>query len=416
MPGAADNENHAGLTGSIVVVLGVLMGASAFGIDVSLPALPAVADALSVSDRDAQLAVTWALAGYALAQIPIGLASDRYGRKRLALMCLAMFAVGGAGAASAPSIEVLWLFRLLQGFGVAGCPLLARAIVRDASSGDSAGRSLSSMSAILGVISATAPILGGFLLSLGGWRLPFAAIAVYGVLAWIALERLLPESRSSTAPSSSAVTQLRQSIAAFLREPSSIYAVLMFALVFAGFAALLTTGSTVTTRVFGFRPETFGFFFAAVVGPQVLGSLLSRWMSLRHGMAAVLAAGAAAVGIASLCLFIVGWLSNLGVLAVWLPVMLYGFGFGILMPSAVAVALEPLPNLAGFASALMGTLQVGAGSLSSALAAAFYSDSPRSMCWVMAISGVGVVACWWVGRTRWSPAAGQQRDRVVPRP
>ena len=392
----ADNDGGQGapnapIRASATLVLGVFMAASAFGIDITLPTLPAIADALDVSDRAAQLAVTAALAGFTLGQIPLGLASDRVGRRRMAALSLALFAIGGAGSAASSSIEMLWAFRFVQGLGVAGCPVLARAIVRDLSSGDQAGRRMSTMSAILGVISFSAPILGGALLALGGWRLPYVAIALYGVATLIAMSTMIPESSAARRALGSPLRQLTQSASTYFRSPTTVAASVLYALVFSGFGAFLTNGSTIATRVYGVPAAWFGLLFAAVVGPQVAGALLSRRLSLRWGMSRVLGTGVSAIALASAALFVVGWLSDPAIYTVWAAMMVYGLGFGILMPSSAAMALEPVPDIAGFASALMGTLQVGFGTLSSAIAAALYQGNPRSMCWVMAGSGLAVV-------------------------
>ena len=116
---------------SFVITLGLLTGVAALTVDISLPAIPAMVDALATSMSHGQQIVGIFMAGMALGQIPSGLVSDRMGRMPVLFVGLAIFSIAAIAAAAANSIELMLVARFVQGFGAASAIVLSRAIVRD---------------------------------------------------------------------------------------------------------------------------------------------------------------------------------------------------------------------------------------------------------------------------------------------
>ena len=125
---------------SFIVTLGLLTGMAAFSVDVSLPAIPKMVDALLTTFPRGQQIVGVFIAGMACGQIPAGLFSDRLGRLPVLYAGSSLFVASAVVAAIATDIDIMLGARFLQGFGAAATIVLSRAIVRDIAHGKEAAR------------------------------------------------------------------------------------------------------------------------------------------------------------------------------------------------------------------------------------------------------------------------------------
>ncbi|MEQ9104291.1 MAG: MFS transporter [Rhodothermales bacterium] len=179
-----------------VLFLGVLMAA----LDIAIlgPAIPAIRGQFSLSERE----VSWVFTAWVLANlvgVPImSKLADRFGRKRMYLVVVSLFAAGATVVAAAPSFDVLLLGRSMQGFAVSGIFPVAGAFVGDTFPPERRGRAFGVLGSVFGVAFLIGPIFAGMMLMVG-WRylylsfLPLAAlILVLGVL-------LLPRSKPAAA-------------------------------------------------------------------------------------------------------------------------------------------------------------------------------------------------------------------------
>ena len=162
---------------SFIITLGLLTAVAALTVDLSLPAIPAMVQALDTSLSRGQQIVGIFMIGMACGQIPAGLFSDRLGRLPTLYVGMTIFAIAAIVAASADNMDVLLVARFVQGIGAASAIVLSRAIVRDVASGKDAARLMSLMTMIFTVAPVVAPSIGALLVAAWGWRAPFIVIA-----------------------------------------------------------------------------------------------------------------------------------------------------------------------------------------------------------------------------------------------
>ena len=143
-----------------VVVLGLLTGLVAFAIDISLPAIPPMVRALATDMSAGQQVVGLFMAGMAVGQLPFGLASDRLGRMPVLYAGVGLFIAAGIVTSISSSIEVMLIARFVQGIGSSAGMVLARAIVRDISSGAQSARLMSVMVMVFTAAPMLAPMVG----------------------------------------------------------------------------------------------------------------------------------------------------------------------------------------------------------------------------------------------------------------
>jgi DHA1 family bicyclomycin/chloramphenicol resistance-like MFS transporter len=199
---------------AMTVVLALLTALGPLSTDMYLPSLPAIRADLGATTAGTQLTLSAFLLGFAVGQFVYGPVSDRVGRRPVLLFGLALFTLASLICTLAPSIETLVAARFVQAIGASGPIVLGRAIVRDLYEGARAGRELSRMSTIMGVVPAAAPIFGGLLYQAFGWRSNFAACIAFGVaLAAVIVTRIrrrsrpVPPHRCHSSPSCAASTR-----------------------------------------------------------------------------------------------------------------------------------------------------------------------------------------------------------------
>jgi len=371
-----------------VLTLGVLIGAAAVTVDLSLPAVPDMVRELPTTLPRAQLIVGLFMAGMALGQIPAGLFSDRLGRLPVLYVGMTIFAIAAVVAAFASSIETLLTARFVQGIGAASAVVLSRAIVRDIAHGREAARLMSLMTMIFTAAPVIAPTIGALLVAQFGWRGPFVSIAIFGVLMLVAIRSNLVETHTPNR-TGHPVRQLVNSIRDFFSHRQSIFGLLLMILPPAGYMSIIAVSAALAVEVYGFSLQSYGLLFACAGLSILAGSIANRWIVMRLDALQVIGLGATVLGIASLQLLLIAWLDRAPFAWLWGCVCLFFMTIPIIASNATVLALDPLPRIAGVASSIIGTLQNIIGAGGAVIAALIYADNVRNS--VLIIAGAGAL-------------------------
>src|SRR5438093_10527250 len=158
-----------------------------------LPSLPAMTVAFGSDAATAQLTVTLFLAGLAVSQLLWGPLSDRLGRRRVLLAGLGVYAAAGTVCAFAPSMGALVAARIVQAVGAGSGPVIARAVVRDLYEPERAARVLAAMGTAQALTPILAPIIGGWVHVLAGWRAVVIVLGGFGAVFWLTAWMIVPE-------------------------------------------------------------------------------------------------------------------------------------------------------------------------------------------------------------------------------
>ena len=370
-----------------ILVLGFLTGIAAVTIDMSLPAFPAMVRDLATTMSTGQQVVGLFVAGIGIGQIPAGLISDRIGRMPVLYSGIGIFTIAGIVCASTDSIELLLLSRFIQGLGGSVGIVVSRAIIRDISSGVQAARLMSVMVMIFTAAPMLAPIVGGFLVFQWGWRAPFVAVAVFGALTFLGVNTALQETHTPTRREHP-IRQLSLGLKEFFSHRRSRFGLLLVILPAAGFIAMITASSAIVMEIYGFPVQAFGFIFAIWGFSILMASMISRYLVLDHGVMRMIGLGAILIGAASLQLLIIAWLGQVSIWWLWGNICLFMFGVGFLMPNATALALDPVPQIAGVAASIIGTVQSISSTAGSLLSSSLYDGTIRNVAIIMGTAGI----------------------------
>lgn len=345
----------------MIVVLGLLVALGPLTIDMYLPALPKIAEDLSVSSSVVQLTLTGTLAGLALGQLIVGPLSDSLGRRKPMIAGIVLHMVASLLCLFAPNIALLGVARGLQGFGAAAAMVVAIAVVGDLYKDNAAATVMSRLMLVLGVAPVLAPSLGAVVLLQASWHWIFATLVVLAgallVMAAIALPETLPEKNRRPLR----VLGIGATYLGLLRDVRFVILVLVAALGMSGLFAYISGASFVLQGRYGLDQTAFALVFGAgaiaLIGSTQCNVVLLRRFSPQQIMVwALVAASVSGAVFVALAAAQVG-----GVFGFIVPVWAILAAMGLVIPNAPAVALTRHQEAAGTAAALLGAAQFGLG-------------------------------------------------------
>lgn len=390
----------------LALVLGLLSAIGPFAVDMYLPALPSVGRDLSAD----MAAVQWSLLAFFLSmgagQLLAGPLADILGRKAPLYGGLALFAVGSIGAALAPDIGWLVAFRFVQGVGASPGIVVPRAIVRDLHTGVEAARLMSLLMLVFSVSPILAPLVGTLIIGAFGWRGVFWAVTIAAALAAVLLTAGIRETRSVEARRASSLAGALAGYGRLLRDANFVGLSLIGGFAISSFFVYLASSSFVLIDHYRLTPTLYSLFFSLNAVSFFAMSQLTGRFADRFGLARVVRVAIAAnvAVVALLLVAVAAGFQSLGVLA---GMLFVGYGaLGLVIPSTSVLAMEEYGEIAGTASALMGTLQLLTGAVAMAVSGLFFDGTPLPMvAAVFACSGVAFAATQVVlGRRRELPA------------
>jgi MFS transporter, DHA1 family, multidrug resistance protein len=366
----------------LLLVLASLAALAPVATDLYLPGFPALGRDLGASASGVQLTLTAILVGMALGQLVMGPLSDRYGRRRPLVASGAACVLAGVACALAPSLPVLVVARLVQGFAGAGGMVIGRAVIADLVTGAVAARAFTLMVTVGGIAPVLAPLVGGVLADPVGWRgmlwtvVGLCAAMLVGVLV-VLRETHPPERRTHG---------YRATLAAMrsvVGNRAYVAPVAVFALSFGVLMAYISASPFVYQSVVGLSEVEYGVAFGVNATGLVAGGWVAAHQLHRWSPAAMLRA---AIG-----LQLVATLSFVGLAAAgapsWLlpvPIFLAVMSNGGIMGNAAALAMSQVRPVAGAGSAVLGFSQFALGAVVSPLVGLGGEDSAVVPALVMA--------------------------------
>lgn len=366
---------------SLIFILAAIIAIGPLSIDLYLPAMPSMVVFFDTTLSQVQLTLSSYLLGFAVFHLVCGPLSDRFGRKPVLLGGLALYLVMSVFCALADSIQQLIVYRFFQAMGACCAPTLGRAVVRDVYPPDQAVKALAYVSSLMALAPVVAPTLGGFLVTVGDWRLAFWLLALAAMLAMLLTAFCVPESLPEKQPFR--FMPIMRSYLRLLRHRLYIGSVLTPAFLYASVFAFLSGAGFVLIDFMGVAPAFFGAYFLAIVAGFISGNLLTarmahRWQAAHLFVGSIVVASAGSLVLVGVCL-----LQLYHPLLVVSPMFFVTLAVGLVLPRSMALALHPFPEMAATASALMGFVQMGMAGVAGWLVGLFLVDNPMPMALVI---------------------------------
>jgi len=376
------------------MMLAALAMIGPFAIDTYLPAFPAIQADLGTTAIEVQQTLTVYMLSFAGMILWHGALSDSFGRRKIVLGALALFALASLGCAASHSISYLWAFRILQGISAGAGMVIGRAIIRDRYADSDATRLLSLVTMIFSIAPAIAPILGGWILKLIDWRAIFLFLFFYTMfLLWFCY-RNLPETLPRPQRQPFHPQSLSRNYRQVFRSPLFHLQAGALAFNFGGMFLYVAAAPVFLTEVLHLGSDQFGWQFIPAVAGIFLGALTANRLAGRMGVQRQIFIGFCfLVGAAALN---VGYHALFPAALPWsiVPLFLYCFGMSVVAPGLTLMVLDLFPSIRGIAASCQSFTLTMVGALMSGVIAPLLSHTAL---WLAA----GQLACAVLGLICW---------------
>nr|WP_082972151.1 multidrug effflux MFS transporter [Shewanella sp. UCD-FRSSP16_17] len=378
-------------------MLAAIVAITPLAIDMYLPAMSNIAQTYSTHVTTVQQSLSIYLAGYALGMLTFGPLADRFGRRPLVIFGLSGFTVISFCISICSSIEVFLALRFVQAFIGAAATVVVPGYIKEVY-GDNTAKGMSYVSLIMMLAPLLAPSLGSLILELGEWPLIFLSQSCYAIaLLMIVLFKLkMPSDKAADTRSKQSFFAAYKTV--LTRQGVKVNITCGVLTSFA-FFCYLTASPFIYMEVFGLDKTLFAVLFSTNVGALMLANIINSRIVTRYGSSRMLFVATVFGSLAATGLLIVNIvdLSYHYTVAMLIPLM---GCLGIMSVNADAIVLMKFKKETGTATAVIGTLRFGFGSLAGPLLAFFYTGTAVPFSALMLISVVMVMACLLYQRTQ----------------
>ena len=325
-----------------------------------VPALPDLGIIFSSDYRTIQLSVSAFSIGAAIVNLIAGPLSDRFGRRPIAIGFFIIFILSSLGSYFSENIYIFLLFRFFQASSAAGM-VLARVIVGDIYSGSKATVMFGYISTIMAIGPLIGPLLGGLISDYFGSMQIFNFLTILGLLLFGLILYDLDETNLNRSPNM--LSQIK-SYPLLLLSMNFWPPTLVSAFSFSIFGIFFVGAPFVAVNVYGLSPSQIGLLLAFIPLGFVPGNIIVGKIVDRFSTKLLLILGSVLLISGPLIALLT---SNLYThpLAFFLPMLIMGFGTGVIWPVANTAIIQAVPSLAGSASGISSALMVITSAVSS---------------------------------------------------
>jgi DHA1 family bicyclomycin/chloramphenicol resistance-like MFS transporter len=389
-----------------IIVLGALTALGPFTIDLYLPAFPVIQSELDVAASVVQLTLTATTIGFALGQLVVGPWSDKVGRRLPLIIATAVHVIASFGVAFSPDIEMLTVFRILQGIGTAGGSVVAIAMVRDLFGGQPLVRMLSRLALVSGLAPIAAPVIGSQLLLWLDWRGIFFFLAAYGILVLSAALFFIVETLPAERRADKVHSTMGSRYKSLFGDRIFVGMAILGGMTFSGLFSYLSSSSFIFQDVYGLNAQEYGLLFAVNSLGVVFGVQFSSRLVRKVGPQWILACSTVLLLVSALTIVLLDSL-NVGLFGILIPLWFFILGCGLSFPCIQVIALANHGREAATAASVLGAVNFGLAGLISPIVGYFGVETAVPMGSVMASTAiVSILTLWFLVRPRTVPALG----------
>ena len=350
------------------LLLGVASGISPFGMAIAIPTLESFAQLYQAPYSTVQFIISAYLLGLASSMPLVGFLSDKIGRRPVLLSGLVLFVIASIFCSTTDSLNSLIFWRVIQGIGASVGSVMSRAMIRDVSNASETARSLSRVTAIMGISPMIAPVIGGIGYQIfGNPNGIFIITAAIGILVLTAILLLLPETRDAALVESTSKEPWSDKYRYLLGSKVFVGSSLIYAFTTGAFFAILAVASTVFYNDLGIDSAGFGFIWSGLTILYTVSAFMAGTLSSKYGLMKVLLVGVLLNVIAGLLFYSLVKVFDVTLISVIVPLVIMFFAHGYIVPMSLAQAVSARPEIAGSSSGLSSAIGLVIGGMFSVL-------------------------------------------------
>lgn len=342
----------------LTVLVSILTMIGPFTIDAYLPAFESMEADFNVP----RSFMTQTLGAYFIAlgasTLVWGAITDTFGRKPVILMSLGSYVIASLACAVASDYDHFLLFRIIQGLSIGGALIAGRSMVRDVLDTKDAQKVMAKAMMLFSVSPVIAPILGGFLHDLFGWRSIFWFLVIYGCVVFLYALIIAKESLDSNNKSSIRIKHVSGVYLRTLKSPHYMRLVIIFTAAFSSFFVFIAGAPTIMFDILELGPTSFYVLFLPVVTGISLGAMASNRLLSHYSATQIMHFSISAMFALSVINLSLNSILDTSIVRIVAPLALYSFCLSIMMPVITVEILNCFPNNRGSASAMQNFIQM----------------------------------------------------------
>jgi MFS transporter, DHA1 family, multidrug resistance protein len=382
----------------LILILGSLSAIGPFSIDMYLPGFPAIAADLNTTVAHISLSLSSFFIGISVGQLIYGPILDRFGRKRPLYFGLVLYLVASAGCAFATSADALILLRLLQALGGCAGMVVSRATVRDVFPVEENAKVFSTLMLVIGISPVIAPTLGGYISATFGWQYVFVALTFLAAFIIIIVRLAFPNAKQPDLTKSLKPSAIVKSYVSVLKEPQFYIYAFTGSFASSGLYAYISGSPYVFMELYKVTEKQYGWIFALIALGLIISSQLNSVLLRVYTSEQIIRIALLCQSLAGAILFGGAFFELLDVFSTIFFIFIFLCCQGFTFPNSSALSLAPFSKNAGTASALLGAIQMGVGTMTSALVSILNNRTALPMTGVMAACAVMSFTVLMVGR------------------
>ena len=346
-------------TWKLTLLVSLLSMIGPFTIDTYLPSFESMEQDFNISRVLLTQTLGFYLIAFAFSTLVWGAVSDWLGRKPVILLALGSYFLASIACSFATNYEQFLTFRILQGLGIGGSLISGRAMVRDVLGTKDAQKVMAKAMMLFAIAPAIAPIIGGWLHDIFGWRSVFWFLSLYALavffFTWFATkESLAPNKRTSIH-----LFKVTAVYFSTLKDAHYVRLVLVFSAAFSSFFLYVAGAPTLLFNVLGLVSTDFYILFVPVVSGILIGAFISNLLINRFTGEQMINVVISLMLLIAISNVLITLLLETSIVAAVIPLIFYSISLATIMPIFSILILNCFPNNRGSASAMQSFIQMG---------------------------------------------------------
>lgn len=357
--------------------------------DIYLPVLPKIADYFSTGVSALQATIGMFFVGLSVSQLIYGWLSESYGRRPIIIVGMTIFTLSSFIISFTSNVHVFLIARFFQAVGACSGLTIGRVIIGEAYPKNEAGRIFTTVFPFIGLSPAIAPLIGGFINEILGWRAIFSFLGILGIILLTLLIIKLPETKTKLISQRTNLPDVFKNYINLLKSKVFIGYALCPCIAYIVNFAYLSEVPFILNK-YHYSVKVISVFFIGNSISYLIGNFTARFINSKLNISRSIFLGYIFLVMGGLLMVLLNYhvSSETILFGLLFPCALLTFGMGFLLPLGSAGVISNFTTVAGFASGLLGFLQLGSAGLSSAFIGKLTDNNSLYMSWYILIFAI----------------------------